>query len=66
MSIYEDSWQIGSAADLDSRITLVLGYDHLLGELVPQLRDVGDDADHPAAPTADPEPENQLAGIMAS
>ena len=27
----------------------MLGHDHLLGELVPQLRDMGDDADHPAA-----------------
>ena len=26
----------------------MLGHDHLLGEFVSQLRDVGDDADHPA------------------
>ena len=31
-----------------------------------ELRSVREDANHPAAPTPDPEPENQLAGIMAS
>jgi hypothetical protein len=37
------------APHLNRRASLVLGHDYLLGELIPQLRDVGDDADHLAA-----------------
>src|SRR5579864_4245084 len=36
------SRRLGQAADLDGRVALVLDDDHLLGELVSQLRDVGD------------------------
>jgi hypothetical protein len=42
-----DSCHLHQPADLNSRESLVLGHNHLLGKLIPQLRDVGDDADHP-------------------
>ena len=47
--VRSESRHLRQPADLDRREALVLGHDHLLGELVPQLGDVGDDADHPAS-----------------